>query len=117
MTETCWCGKRLFTRKELPSRRGGENFEFEHDRQKFTASVRYAGVTDVSPREVFLNAAKPDSAIDLAARDAAILVSRALQYGIPLAEMARSLSRNADGNASSPIGALLDLLTREEPST
>lgn len=110
----CWCGRRLMERTELPGRRGGENFELVHDGMIFTASVRYAGVTDLQPREVFLSAAKPDSAIDLAARDGAILVSVALQYGIPLAELARSLSRNADGAASSPIGALLDLLTRAE---
>ena len=113
--DTCWCGAKLFRRRELPQRRGGENFSFEHDGQKFTASVRYASITDLTPREVFLNAEKPDSAVDLAAKDAAVLVSVALQYGVELRELSRSLSRNADGGASSPIGALLDLLTREEP--
>ena len=112
MTE-CWCGRRIFERSELPARRGGENFEFEHDGTRFTASVRYAGVTDISPREVFLNATKPDSAIDLAAKDAAVLVSIALQYGVELGELNKSLSRNQDGSAGSPIAKLLDLLTRE----
>jgi hypothetical protein len=114
MSEQCWCGRRIFTRKELPSRRGGENFEFEFNRNRFTASVRYASVTDLSPREVFLNAEKPDSEIDLAARDSAVLVSIALQYGIELGELKRSLSRNLDGSAGSPIAQLLDLLTCEE---
>jgi len=112
--EQCWCGRKIHERRELPPRRGGENFEFTHSGQKFTASVRYGGVTDLSPREVFLNAEKPDSAIDLAARDAAVLVSIALQYGIELRELKRSLSRNLDGSAGSPIAQLLDLLTCEE---
>jgi hypothetical protein len=110
----CWCGRKILERLELPARRGGENFEFLFDGQRFTASVRYASVTDVSPREVFLGAEKPDSAVDLAARDGAVLVSIALQYGVGLGELARSLSRNLDGSAGSPIAALLDLLTREE---
>lgn len=114
MSEMCWCGQRIWKRTELPQRRGGENFSFTHDGQSFTASVRYASVTDLTPREVFLNAGKPDSAVDLAAKDAAVLVSVALQYGVELKELSRSLSRNADGAPSSPIGALLDLLTREE---
>ncbi len=114
MSDLCWCGKRFFARQELPARRGGENFEFEHDGQDFVASVRYADVTDLQPREIFLNAKKPDSDIDKAARDAAVLVSIALQYGVPLEELASApLSRNPDGKASSPIGALLDLLTKK----
>jgi hypothetical protein len=111
MSEQCWCGRRTFSRRELPSRRGGENFEFEFSGVRFIASVRYGGVTDLSPREVFLNAEKPDSAADLAARDSAVLVSIALQYGIELGELKRSLSRNLDGSAGSPIAQLLDLLT------
>ena len=116
MSDLCWCGRRIFTRMELPSRRGGENFEFTHGGQKFTASVRYASVTDIRPREVFLNAGKPDSAVDLAAKDAAVLVSICLQYGIELEELRRSLSRNLDGSAGSPIAQLLDLLTPKESS-
>ena len=43
-----------------------------------------------------------------------MLVSIALQYGIELSELARSLSRNPDGSAGSPIGRLLDILTHKE---
>ncbi len=114
MPEICWCGKQIWSRMELPPRRGGENFEFLWGGTKFMASVRYASTTDLAPREIFLNAEKPDSAIDLAARDSAVLVSIALQYGIGLEELKRSLSRNLDGSAGSPIAALLDLLTGKE---
>jgi hypothetical protein len=117
MSEICWCGRRTFTRRELPARRTGENFEFLFDGTVFTASVRYQGPTDVTPREIFLSAGKPDSAVDLAAKDAAVLVSIALQYGISLEELGRSLSRKLDGSAGSPICALLDLLTKKQPET
>jgi hypothetical protein len=46
-------------------------------------------------------------------RDAAILISVALQYGIPVDELAKSMGANPDGRPSSPIGAILEILARE----
>jgi ribonucleoside-diphosphate reductase alpha chain len=60
--------------------------------------------------EIFLNAAKTGTAIEATARDAAILVSLALQHGVTPTELRHALTRNADGTASGPVGALLDLL-------
>ena len=47
-------------------------------------------------------------------RDAAILISIALQYGIAVREMAHSMGRNPDGHASSPIGEILDIINSME---
>ena len=44
------------------------------------------------------------------ARDAATIASIALQYGTPPETIRRALTRNADGSASEPLGAVLDLL-------
>lgn len=111
MSQKCWCGRFLLERQELPNRRAGEDFEFVHADLRFHASIRYASPTSTSPAEIFLNCAKVDSGADLAARDAAIIASVALQYGVPLAALAHALGRNQDGSASSPIGALMDILT------
>src|ERR1700677_1180789 len=97
----CWCGRRVLLRLDLPNRRGGENFEFLHKGHKYYASIRYPNAQSVLPREIFLNSAKIDSDHDMAARDAAIMVSVALQYGVPLAELAHALGRDPDGEASS----------------
>ena len=106
----CWCGRRVLERLEMPGRRGGDNFDFQHKGHRYLASVRYRADQSVVPSEVFLNSAKIDSDHDLVARDAAVVISVALQYGVPLVDLAHALGRDPDGTASSPIGKLLDIL-------
>ena len=110
----CWCGRRVLLRLDLPGRREGDNFDFMHKGHRFVASVRYASKSALEPSEIFLNSAKIDSDHDMAARDAAIMVSVALQYGVPLIALAHALGRDPDGAASSPIGQLLDILLGKE---
>ena len=92
----------------LPNRRRSENFDFEHDGCRFTATVGYT--PDFSIAEVFLNSSKLGSDRDSAARDSAITASLALQHGTPIDVLRGAITRNADGSPASPIGRLLDLL-------
>lgn len=110
----CFCGKIIFSREVLPTRRAGYNFDFIVGTTRFTASVS-AVLGDV--KEVFLNSDKIDSDVDLTMRDAAVVISIALQYGIKASEMLHSVGRNADGKPSSPIGAILDILAKMERRT
>jgi hypothetical protein len=48
------------------------------------------------------------------ASDAAIAASLALQFGCPVEVLRKALSRDARGNASSPIGVALDRLAAAE---
>lgn len=110
----CWCGNDLLVREPLPTRRLGTNLSFEHRGLHFNATFGRRAV-DGPIFEVFLNVAgdkggKYGSDSDLAARDAAVAVSLALQHGIPLWVLQRSMGRELDGAASSPIGHLLDIL-------
>ena len=109
----CWCGRELLCRVELPQRRGGENFDFSVGHTSFTASIRRAS-PKATITEVFVNSTKIDSDVDLVMRDAAVVISIALQYGVPIAAFGSATGRNVDGKASSPIGAILDILLREE---
>ncbi len=114
----CWCGQELLVREELPPRRLGENLSFLHRGLHFNATVGRR-TPDGPISEVFLNVAgdkggKYGSDSDLAARDAAVAVSLALQHGITLVVLQRSMGRELDGSASSPIGHLLDILVTEE---
>jgi hypothetical protein len=77
-----------------------------------------AGLGRASPAkpiaEVFLNAGKSGEQSQTLARDSAILLSLALQHGVPLEEIGHALTRNADGSPSGPIGALVDLMVQSE---
>ena len=58
--------------------------------------------------EVFVSAAKTASDLEALARDAAIIMSFAMQYGAPLGALARAVSRGEGGAPASVIGAVLD---------
>src|SRR5262245_18121127 len=98
-------------RNHLPSRRPHELFAFEHWGQKFHAGIGYAGD---SIQEIWLNTGKSGTQAETLARDSAVLISIALQYGVLLSAMRRSIMRDLDGAVSGPIGKLLDML--DEPS-
>jgi hypothetical protein len=64
---------------------------------------------DGRPLEVFARGGgRTGTDLDFLLDDAAILVSRALQHGDQLADIARGVSRLPDGKPSSVIGALID---------
>jgi hypothetical protein len=64
-------------RQRLPNRRRCESFEFRHAGLDFTATVGFHW--DGRIAEIFLSSAKPGTAIEATARDAAITVSIALR--------------------------------------
>jgi hypothetical protein len=55
---------------------------------------------------VSLEALLRRTAVEASARDAAIVASLALQYGVPLVTLQQALTRNGDGSPSSPLGRL-----------
>jgi hypothetical protein len=60
--------------------------------------------------EVFLNCAKSGTQAETLARDSAVLLSLALQHGVPIETISHAITRDADGKPSGPIGALVDLM-------
>ena len=64
--------------------------------------------------EIFIDAAKPNSALDAFAADAAILISLLLQHGSSLAEIGHALRRSPNGEPASLIGAVVDELQQME---
>jgi hypothetical protein len=100
-----------FCRQRLPDRRPSETFSFEVAGLAYTASVsRFA---DGRIGEFFLNNHKTNSAADVSARDAAIVFSIAVQYGADPEVIRRALLRDAQGNASGPLAAALDMIAQE----
>jgi hypothetical protein len=95
-------------RKRLPQRRSHEVFAIEHEGMKFTAGI--GRFPNGGLAELFVSTEKLGTLFDTVMRDAAILLSFALQYGADVEMIRRALVRNGDGSASGPIGALLDLV-------
>ena len=59
--------------------------------------------------------AKAGSHSDAAAKDAAVVCSIALQYGVPVDVIRHALLRDLHGRASSPLGAALDAIAETSP--
>jgi hypothetical protein len=105
----------MANRERLPNRRHAHTFDFEHAVLKYTATVgRFA---DGRLAEIFVQNHKSNSAVDVNARDGAIVVSLALQHGTPLETIRRALCRDPRGNVGGVIGRALDLLAAGEKAT
>jgi hypothetical protein len=95
-------------RERLRNRRPSENFTFEIAGLKFTATVsRFA---DGRISELFLNNHKAGNQSDTNARDAAIILSFALQHGADLETIRKALCRDSQGRALGPVAAALDII-------
>jgi hypothetical protein len=99
-------------RNRLPNRREHTIVTFETgDGFTFTAGLGY--FEDGRLAEIFINAGKVGTAIETNARDTAVVASLGLQCGVPVETIRRALSRNENGDASGPLGTLLDLLAAD----
>ena len=127
-TRTMPALKDMPARVRLPNRRPSHIETLEVGGQIVTACVGFDPATD-RPCEVFLNGGKEGSQVDAMLADAATVISVALQFGVPIGALAKSVGRgpnastmpgsldqlNAGGQPASPIGAALDLLMAHEP--
>jgi hypothetical protein len=101
-------------RQALPNRRCAETFDFEHAGHQFSLTV--GRFSDGRPAEIFLSSKHVGSPLEAIARDAAVTVSIALQYGSPLATIASALTKDHDGGPATLLGAAIDtLLDRSQP--
>jgi hypothetical protein len=100
-------------RNRLPNRRANSSFTFEVDGLSYVCT--FGRFSDGRVGEVFVSNHKSNSGSDTAARDAAIAVSIALQYGAPFEVIRQALCRDSQGRASGVLGAALDLIAEGEP--
>jgi hypothetical protein len=96
-------------RRRLPNKRACETLEFRHGNFTFVASIGRFGNNEIA--EIFIGGPKVGTDVAFAARDSSIVASLALQYGTPIRALQHAISRNSDGTAAGPLGALLDLLS------
>ena len=105
-------GRAMSERRRLPNRRVCESFTFELDGLRFTASVgRFA---DGSIGEIFLTNHKSGNQSNTNARDAAIILSFALQHGADITAIRKALCRDSAGRPLGPVAAALDLIAHTQ---
>lgn len=113
------CAAPTPTRRRLPDRRPGVIETIAIGGRPYDADVGFDPATG-APREIFLSGAKAGTDMAAILADTSVVVSVALQHGIPASVLARSISRVPvlpDEPARMPasvIGAALDLLVRYE---
>lgn len=101
-------------RHRLATRRRHETIAMEHEGLRYKVGLGREVLCDGSCgatamrfgpiAEVFFNAQKVNSPIDVLVSDSAILMSMLLQYGCPPADIFHAMKRNPDGSPASPLG-------------
>jgi hypothetical protein len=101
-------------RRVLPQRRVCESFDLDFGGLARAHTVTLGRYEDGAVGEVFINGGKSGEQIEAIARDAAVILSLALQYGANLANIQSAITRDAQGEAQSIIGVVVDRLCRGE---
>jgi hypothetical protein len=91
--------------------RRSTSFCFEHRGLGFICT--YSRFPDGRIGELFITNHKVASAVDVDARDAAIILSFALQHGADILAIAKALSRDPRGTPTGVMGTVLDRLLAE----
>jgi uncharacterized alkaline shock family protein YloU len=76
-------------REILPNRRMSVTHTAEHEGMKYSVTVGYND--NQIPKEVFIRSVKPGSQIDEILDDTSVVVSLALQNGVTIPELRRSI--------------------------
>jgi hypothetical protein len=103
------------TRRILPQRRYSETFEIAFGGLNRAHTITVGFYVEGSVGEVFVNGGKSGEAVEAIARDGAVLLSLALQYGCELDTARHAITRDSQGAPSSIIGAVIDRLSEEKP--
>jgi hypothetical protein len=98
-------------RRVLPQRRASESFDLDFGGLARAHTVTIGFYDDGSIGEVFINGGKSGEAVEAIARDAAVILSLALQYGADLANIRTAITRDAQGAAQTIIGVVIDRLS------
>jgi hypothetical protein len=101
----------MTARERLPNRRASTTFELDVGNLHYTCS--FSCFADGRVGELFLSNTKAGSQSDANARDSAVAASFALQFGCPVETLRCAVLRNSDGTAATPLGAALDVISKE----
>jgi hypothetical protein len=99
-------------RHRLPSRRSAETFDLEAAGQRYCATI--GRFDDGRLAEIFISNSKAGSQADCSARDASVVGSIALQFGVPVDVLRKALMRDSRGAPNGPLAVALDMVAEME---
>jgi hypothetical protein len=99
------------SRKRLPNRRQCESFDVRNNGLALTLCAWFN--SDGRLAEIFISSHKPGSPIEATARDAAVTLSIALQFGANLETIRKALTKDHDGGPATAIRAALDAFVEQ----
>jgi len=102
-------------RRILPQRRAAETFDLAFGGLNRSHTITLGFYEDGALGEIFINGGKSGEVVEAIARDGAVILSLALQYGADLANIRAAITRDEQGAPSSIIGAVLDRLMEGAP--
>jgi len=102
------------TREPLPHRRYGESFDIQHLGIRY--SMQIGCYEDGRVGEVFLGMEKAaGTAMDVNARDMAVVMSMAIQHGVPIERMLKAVTKDSEGRSEGLMGHVLELIAAWKP--
>lgn len=105
--------RHLGNREVLPARRRSETFDVPFGGLTRVHTIAVGYYDDGRVGEVFINAGKSGEMAEAIARDSAILLSLALQFGAPLPVIAKALTRDDRDRPTSIICTVVDRLVAD----
>jgi len=96
-------------RRVLPQRRAAETFDLWFWNQSFSVTIGFYPSGEVG--EVFIDGGKTGQDVQSTARDAAVVLSLALQHGVSPETIRHAVTRGASEGPASILGAVVDFIT------
>jgi hypothetical protein len=101
----------MTARRTLPQRRSCQTFDLAYGGLNRRHTITLGYYDDGRLGEVFINGGKSGEMVEAIARDGAVILSLALQYGAELDNIRSAVTRDERGAPTSIIGAVLDKLS------
>lgn len=99
-------------RNRPPDRRIGPLVTYKVDEVAYTAQASFDAAGELL--EMFLNCGKEGSSANIVARECAVILSIARQYGTPLDAITKALPLLSNGKPAGPVGCALFLFANPD---
>jgi len=111
-TSTLSLVRRTYMRHKLSNRRPTITLVLETETDKYYVSFGL-DLSDFTVREVFIRGSKIGSDMDILLDDASVVLSLALQYGVPLDQLVHSLHTGREEGGKSIVARVIALMNEE----